>query len=205
MPWNAPRWQEIGFVCHTLEDGSPFLEGKLPAPLILDEAAFEVLWGIHPSIPPTIRMVGRQVQLPRWQQAYGADYYFSGQISSALPVPEPLAPLLEWCRQMIDTRFNGLLLNWYEGPGHYIGAHKDSTVRMVKGAPIVTISFGESRTFRLSRGKGEAHQVRDFEAIHGGVFVLPQETNKVWKHAVPKSARYSGRRISVTVRAFIEP
>ena len=30
----------------------------------------------------------------------------------------------------------------------------------------------------------------------------PYDTNLVWKHAVPKSARYRARRISVTLRAF---
>jgi hypothetical protein len=71
---------------------------------------------------------------------------------------------------------------------------------MVAGAPIVTVSFGEERKFRLSRGTGEAKEVRDFPTPHGTVFVLPQETNAVWKHSVPKSARYTGRRISVTIR-----
>ena len=73
---------------------------------------------------------------------------------------------------------------------------------MAAGAPIVTASFGEERTFRLSRGAGEAKEVRDFPAPHGTVFVLPQPTNAVWKHAVPKSGRYTGRRISVTIRGF---
>jgi alkylated DNA repair dioxygenase AlkB len=77
-----------------------------------------------------------------------------------------------------------------------------STRNMVAGAPIVTVSFGEARKFRLSRDTGDARQVRDFPASHGTVFVLPQETNAVWKHAVPKSARYMGRRISVTIRGF---
>ena len=69
---------------------------------------------------------------------------------------------------------------------------------MVADAPIVTISFGETRTFRLTRGK----EKRDFEAVSGAVFVLPYSTNLAWKHAVPKSVRYRGRRISVTLRAF---
>ena len=66
----------------------------------------------------------------------------------------------------------------------------------------MTISFGETRVFRLTRGQGEAKETRDFEATNGAVFVLPYDTNLVWKHAVPKSARYRGRRISVTLRGF---
>ena len=35
----------------------------------------------------------------------------------------------------------------------------------------------------------------------GAVFVVPFDTNRAWKHGVPRSARDGGRRISVTFRA----
>jgi hypothetical protein len=73
---------------------------------------------------------------------------------------------------------------------------------MAAGAPIVTVSFGETRLFRLSRGSGDARRVRDFPAPAGTVFILPRDTNEMWKHAVPKSIRYQRRRISVTLRGF---
>jgi hypothetical protein len=44
--------------------------------------------------------------------------------------------------------------------------------------------------------------VLDFPAQDGTIFVMPYDTNRAWKHSVPKSARYVGRRISVTFRAF---
>ncbi len=195
-------WRDKGFKEHTLDDGLPFYCGRLPEDLLWDDATFVAVWQLHPATKPRIRMVNKEVEIPRWQQAYGADYHFSGQTSRALPVPPVLLPLLDWARQAVDPRLNGLLLNWYEGPGHYIGAHHDSTRGMAAGAPIVTISFGETRVFRLSRGSGDARRVRDFRAPAGSVFILPRDTNEVWKHAVPKSARHRGRRISVTLRAF---
>ena len=54
-------------------------------------------------------------------------------------MPAILQPLLDWTRSAIDPALNALLLNWYDGPGHYIGPHRDSTVRMIGGCPIVTI------------------------------------------------------------------
>lgn len=93
--------------------------------------------------------------------------------------------------------------DWYDGQlGHYIGKHRDSTKNMVHGAPIVTISSGEQRTFRLRPWKGAAGSQHDFPAADGTVFVMPYETNLAWTHEVPKSARCTGRRISVTLRAF---
>jgi len=95
-----------------------------------------------------------------------------------------------------------LLLNWYDAErGHYIGAHRDSREDLVVGAPIVTISVGAKRTFRLRLPKQQGFI--DFDASHGTVFVMPWQTNLRVKHEVPHSARAKGRRISITARAFI--
>ena len=148
-------------------------------------------------------MPGRRVKIPRWQQAFGKDYHFSGQTSEAAPVPCLLAPLLAWVRQGVDDRLNGLLVNWYDGKlGHYIGPHRDSLINMIEGDPIVTISLGEERTFRLCPWRGRGFV--DFPARDGTVFVMPYGTNLAWTHAVPASRRHTGRRISVTLRGFLE-
>jgi alkylated DNA repair dioxygenase AlkB len=189
------------FTTHDI-GGYNFLQGSLPEDLLWDDAAFEEVWRLHPDDKPRIKMHGKEVAIPRWQQAYGADYHFSGQTSRALPTPTALVPLLDWARRAINADLSGLLLNWYDGPGHYIGPHHDSVKGMVKDAPIVTISFGETRVFRLTPGKKASGIRRDFPAPTGTVFVMPYDTNLAWKHQVVKSARYRGRRVSVTLRAF---
>ena len=96
---------------------------------------------------------------------------------------------------------NGVLFNWYDGSlDHYIGAHRDSTTNMHEGAPIVTVSLGQVRVFRLRPWKGKGF--RDFDALDGMVFVMPYSTNKAWTHDVPKAKRFQDRRISITFRAF---
>jgi alkylated DNA repair dioxygenase AlkB len=189
------------FEAHALDDGHRFLVGRLPGELCPDAAGFEVLWDLHPSDYDVIHMLGRPVKLPRWQQAYGKDYHFSGRTSEAQPIPTVLDPFLGWSRERIDDRLNGLLLNWYDGAlGHYIGPHNDETTGLVPGVPIVTVSFGEERIFRQTHPKLKL--TRDFQVEAGTVFVMPHDTNDAWKHSVPKFARYRGRRISITLRAF---
>jgi alkylated DNA repair dioxygenase AlkB len=191
------------FEDHVLDDGHHFFVGRLPESLRLDAAGFEALWSIHPDSYHVIQMHGRPVETPRWQQAYGVDYRYTGRTNSALPVPSSLEPFRDWARRSIDERLNGLLLNWYDGDlGHYIGPHHDSVKQMINGAPIVTISLGEERIFRLSYP--ESKQARDFQAESGTVFVMPYETNLTWKHSVPKFNRHRGRRISLTLRAFLK-
>jgi alkylated DNA repair dioxygenase AlkB len=190
-----------GFETHVLEGCHVFYVGRLPSEFCADAAAFQVLWDLHPCDYHLIKMHGRLVETPRWQQAYGADYHYTGRTNTALPIPPILEPLHNWARQAIDERLNGLLLNWYDGTlGHSIRPHKDSTKNMVCGAAIVTFSLGEQRVFRLTHPKQKLK--RDLPAEAGTVFIMPYETNKAWKHSVPKRARYRGGRISITPRAF---
>ena len=187
---------------HLLENSARFFTGRLPQDLIPSTSdAFDSLWSLHPQDYHHIKMRGRTVPTPRWQQAYGRDYRYTGRINRALPLPALYAPYLAWARQHLDARLNGLLLNWYDGrKGHYIGRHRDSTAGMIPGAPIVTISLGEARPFRL-RPWRQAGFV-DFIAHHGAVFVLPWQTNQGWTHEIPRSKQAVGRRISLTLRAF---
>jgi alkylated DNA repair dioxygenase AlkB len=190
-----------GFEALVLDGGGLFYTGALPDTLRVDEAGFEALWALHPEGFHEIMMHGRKVETPRWQQAYGHDYRYTGNTNRALPIDPLMAPLLAWCQEAVDARLNGLLFNWYDGArGHYIGAHRDSTIGLVEGTPVVTISLGEARPWRLRPWKGKGFE--DVEATEGGVFILPWETNQRYTHEVTAPARATGRRISITARAF---
>lgn len=190
------------FECHDLGGGLTFWAGVLPATLRLGPAAFAALWRLRPPEYHEILMRGRAVKTPRWQQAFGMDYRYTGRVNRALSTPPLLIPLLAWARGIIDDRLNSLLINWYDGSlGHYMGRHRDSTGEMIEGAPIVTVSLGEERVFRLRPYRGEGR--RDFPARDGTVFVMPYETNRAWAHEVPRARKAQGRRISVTFRCFV--
>ena len=191
------------FSTHELGNDCLLYQGVIPDTDWSTSSFFDDLWDLKPSERPWIMIHGRLVQTPRWQQAYEQDYRFSGRVSTAVPVPQLLLPLWNWIQQAVDPRLNGLLLNWYEGAtADYIGAHHDKTNGIIAGSSIVTISFGAARNFRLTRGKALDRQVRNLEAIAGTVFVMPWDTNKSWKHEVPHRKSDSGRRVSVTFRAF---
>ena len=189
-----------GFRCHKLDDLFRLWEGDLAQPLSGEEV-FDEIWNRHPEEYHDVKMHGKLVKTPRWQQAFNRDYRYTGSLNNALPVPQQLDPYWEWAKSEIDGRLNGILVNWYDGSlGHYIGRHRDKATSLIPGAPIVTISLGDSRKFRLRpwRGKG----FKDFDASNGCVFILPYDTNENWTHEVPASKRQTGRRISITLRAF---
>ena len=190
-----------GAICHSLDDNHVFWQGQIPDTLDVDDAQFEALWALHPETFHEIKMHGKLINTPRWQQAYGMDYQYTGRVNKALTIPPLLAPYLTWMQDNIHPSLNGILLNWYDAKQkHYIGKHRDSTKNMVPGTPITTLSFGESRVFRLRPWRQKGFQ--DFQAEHGTVFVMPYETNLAWTHEVPHNKQCTDRRISITFRAF---
>ena len=190
-----------GFRRHPLDPHHHIWQGRLPDTLLPTTQQFETLWALHPPNYNTIKIHGRTVATPRWEQAYNKAYCYSGATNSALPVPDQVYPIWQWAKTTIDARLNGILLTWYDGQlGHYIGKHRDSTQNMIEGAPIVTLSLGQSRVFRLRPWQGKGYQ--DFPVDHATVFVMPYGTNLAWTHEVPKSRKLRGRRIAITFRAF---
>ncbi len=189
------------FSFQSLDDVDGLFVSMLPLDVREQMANFETLWQLHPEEHAEIFLHGRTVKIPRWQQAFGEDYHFSGKVSVASPIPSELEPVWRWACEAIDSRLNGLLLNWYDARlGHYIGKHRDSTTHMIEQAPIVTVSLGEERTFRMRPYGGQGFH--DVPMPDGTVIVVPYDTNLRWTHEVPKSTRAKDRRISITLRAF---
>jgi len=189
-------------ISHELDSNNQLLETHLPLNLILSGDEFDQLWNLHPDQFHEIVMHGKLLKTPRWQQAYERDYNYTGSRNNAQPMPAALAPFLTWAKNEIDPRLNGLLLNWYDGgQQHYIGRHRDSIDGIIPGTPIVTVSLGDERKFRMRPWQGNGFT--DFIASDGTVFILPFETNRAWTHEVPASKKQTGRRISITLRAFI--
>lgn len=185
-----------------LEAECSIKRGTINPGLVPDATRFEELWSQHPDHFSEISIHGRAVKVPRWDRAYEQDYPFSNQVAPAHPVPAGFEVFLVWAKRSIDRRLNGLFVNWHDGSlGHYHGRHRDSTSGLVSGCPIVTISLGQERVFRM-RPYPSGTPRRDFVMQSGDFIVIPWETNRSWTHEVPRFARYKGRRISVTIRGF---
>lgn len=190
------------FQRHDLDDQHLLWQGQLPQQLLPTEAQFQRLWNLHPAAYSTLKVHGRTVKTPRWEQAYNRSYCYSGYANLALPVPAAIAHFWQWVKTAIDARLNGILMTWYDGSlGHYIGKHRDRIDPLIPGSPIVTLSLGQSRVFRLRPWQGKGYQ--DFLTTAGTVFVVPYATNLAWTHEVPAAKKYLGMRIAITFRAFV--
>jgi len=190
------------FLPHALDSGYVIYTGWPPNELLVEADLFDRLWSLRPSGPQFVTMHGKPTEIPRRQLAVGADYPFSNQVSQAIPTPPILMPFLEWARREIDPRMNGQLLNFYDGPDEYIGQHNDAHDVLFEDSPIVTITLGEERKFRMRPNRGKRYIDIPFPA--GSFIIIPYHTNLSWKHEIPKSTTYTGKQISITIRAFTQ-
>lgn len=187
---------------------SSFLDiGNLPAPLSVDKSGFQKIWDLHPKTRHEIVMYGKKTSVPRYQQAYLRDYSFSGSVSKVLPLPDVLAPYLEYANSLgYSGNFNGFLINWYEAGENYIGSHADSTVQLVRNSPIITITLcsdGESRLFRIRDTK--KHIVKNIFTDNGLVLTMGGCFQTEFKHEIVKTSKIGvSKRISITLRQFKE-
>src|SRR5579872_4639526 len=84
----------------------------LPTEIRLEGEEFERVWNLHPVDYGQVRIMGRVIDTPRYQQAYGKDYRFTGMNHPALPLEDPyLLRVLEWVKSSSGLPYNSMLLN----------------------------------------------------------------------------------------------
>lgn len=115
-----------------------------------------------------------------------------------------------WSKELLAIRkrveketkinFNAVLLNLYRNGKDGVGWHSDKTTSTNKDMNIASVTFGETRIFRL-RHKILKHIPQIEIPLHHGTFLLMAgSTNTYWEHQVPKTAREVLPRINLTFR-----
>lgn len=161
---------------------------------------FGALWDLHPPERGSLRLFGKEVATPRWAQAYGRPYRFSGKIHPALPLPPALRPFMDYATALVPGT-NSLLVNWYADGSDNIAYHSDDEKELVPHASIVSISLGGTRRFLL-RGNESPKTTTTLLLEHGSVLVMGGTLQDTHKHSVPKTKQEVGRRVNLTFRTF---
>jgi len=179
-----------------------------------DAESFDALWRRHPPQLGTGRLFGQEVTFHRYQQTFGIDYAFTGQKARAAPLTEAAAPevfhakeaLRGWLelsrRDLSGLRYEACLVNWYDGGEHWIGAHADDERGLVPKAPVFSLSWGETRAFKLAPKTAGGGLRMDLELEDGDVLVMGGECQRTHKHQIPRDTKCHGRRIGLTFRCF---
>lgn len=176
------------------------------------ETWFEQAWDLHPQDHATIMMFGRPVLTPRFQQAYGESYRFSGNTFEAKPFPDAMQRAVQLLQGIVAhangavSYLNSGLVNWYADGDHYMGPHADDERTIYKQSPILTLSLGAARRFIFTPKKsptGSNGSRLELLLNDGDLLVMGGRTQQTHKHALPKMKRCQDKRISITMRCFL--
>jgi len=164
---------------------------------LLTDLLNQIAWKQEP-----IKIFGKSVLQPRLTAYYGTQgYTYSGVKMEPLPWNEPLLQIKAKIEPLVDTEFNGVLLNLYRDGQDYIGWHSDDEKDLAKGAVIGSLSLGDSRRFIFRRR--DNHQIRaELNLSDGDFLTMGGDTQKFWQHHVPKTAKSTQPRINLTFRVI---
>jgi len=142
---------------------------------------FNEIWDMCPEENGVVVIYGKLINVPRFQKSFGHDYKFSGLNHVAEPIPNNLQSYMDLANSIIspDYKFNQLLINWYENGLHYIGAHSDDETQLVKGSPILSISLGETRKFRI-RNKKTKKIIKDVLLKNGDIVIMENDFQSLY-------------------------
>lgn len=185
----------------SLNDKSWIITGRIPLTI---QYNFDELWNLHPENHDKILMYGKEIEIPRYQSNYLKDYKFAGKTFPGKLLPSQFQPFLDWANSLGFGLFNGVLINFYENK-HYIGQHRDNTDNLVNRSPIVSISLGEKRLFRIRKSENKT-RVLDIEMRERDYIIMCGDMQKDYTHEIVKitgkKLLNTGNRINVTFRIF---
>lgn len=171
---------------------------QLPRDLQMTPQLFDTLWDLHPEELGQVVLYGKLRNTPRYQASYGEDYYYTGMIHKAHPIPHPyIEALLQWVRQSSGENYRQVLINWYRSGDDYIGPHSDSMKDLVPESAIYSISLGATRDFFVKSMIDNSKYKLTLE--ENDVVIMCGSMQRYYKHEVPKR-KGAGKRINVTFR-----
>ncbi|MDP5200342.1 alpha-ketoglutarate-dependent dioxygenase AlkB [Flavobacterium sp. DG2-3] len=114
--------------------------------------------------------------------------------------PLELLQIRERVQDETRINFNAVLLNLYRDGTDGVGWHSDKTSSSNKNMNIASVTFGETRLFRLRHKTLKHIEPIEIPLHHGSFLLMAGSTNTYWEHQVPKTARQVLPRINLTFR-----
>lgn len=189
----------------------PFVPLALPgADVLLDDhwldgaTADALLADLHDGLPwevHRIRLFGREVPSPRlslWIGDPGAVYRYSGTRFEPRDWPASVAALRERVSAASGCDFDSVLANLYRNGQDAMGWHADDEPELGPRPVIASLSLGATRTFAFKAREGDARL--SLPLVHGSLLVMRGDTQRLYRHALPRTRRVDGPRINLTFR-----
>lgn len=174
-------------------------------PRVQADALFATLGAAIPWEVHRLRLFGREVESPRlsiWIGDPGAAYAYSGTRFQPRPWPAALLPVRARLLAELGVDFNSVLANLYRDGRDCMGWHGDDEAELGPRPVIASLSLGAARRFVLKQRNGAGGKL-ELPLPHGSLLLMRGDTQRCYRHALPRTARPVGPRINLTFRRIL--
>jgi alkylated DNA repair dioxygenase AlkB len=154
---------------------------------------------------PMLKVYGKSVLQSREIAAYANDSnlrvkYSGTNVILHTSYPSVITSIQTLVEDKLGVQFNHVMLNKYDSGDVYIGLHADN----VENRVIATVSVGAERTFVMKHRTRKGDEgVKKWKLGDGSLFVMQGDTQRFWKHEIPKEPKIKEGRISLTFRQLV--
>jgi alkylated DNA repair dioxygenase AlkB len=120
---------------------------------------------------------------------------------------------LEWTPDLIAIKakveaecgmaFDRVLLNYYRDGNDSVAWHSDTLPAGGKHHPIASVTFGETRQFKVRHKSVKDSPQLSISLTHGSFLLMSETMQDHYEHHVPKTSRRVGGRINLTFRISV--
>jgi len=152
---------------------------------------FQTLLAATPWKQHMRKMYDKVVPDPRLIASYGGP--------GGLQWTTTLLEIKSKVEETIGITFNRVLLNYYRDGNDSVAWHSDTLPSDGKHHHIASVTFGETRLFKVRR-KGSREGQVSIPLTHGSLLLMGETMQQYYEHHVPKTTRKIGARINLTFR-----
>ena len=156
---------------------------------------------IHPSIVLFGKVVHQQRSVGFFSDE-SIGYKYSNKLMKSQKLTYSLKNLLNYVNNKFNSKYNGILVNYYQNGEEYIGKHSDSEDNLDLTYGVVSMSFGASRKFRI-RNKLDSNKILDLITKNNKMITMTGLFQNDFTHEVPVEKKIKDSRFSLTFRRHI--
>lgn len=153
---------------------------------------FTILKETTPWQQRTRKMYDKMVLDPRLTAFYGGAKGFEWTTE--------LLAIKASVEQACGMIFDRVLLNYYRDGNDSVAWHSDTLPADGKHHPIASVTFGETRIFKIRHKHRKDIDPLEIPLTHGSFLLMGETMQDNYEHHVPKTARKVAARINLTFR-----
>lgn len=156
------------------------------------DSYFKTLFSEVPWQQRMRKMYDKMVLDPRLTAYYGGE--------NGLEWTPALLEIKASIEKVTEISFDRVLLNLYRNGKDSVSWHSDHVPTDGKHHHIASVTFGDTRIFKVRHKSTKNIPPLDIPLTHGSLLLMGETMQQHYEHHIPKTARDIGPRINLTFR-----